>query len=69
MLFRKKITRSCQYCSYGTHLNANEVLCSKRGIVNIDKSCRKFTYDPCRRIPPKNKATDFSKYDTEDFSL
>ena len=69
MLFRKKITRSCAYCSFGTKLNDTDILCTKRGIRNIDSSCRKFQYDPCKRIPPKLKASDFSKYDNEDFSL
>ena len=69
MLFRKKIARSCQYCNNATKLNDTEVLCSKRGIMSIEKSCRKFSYDPCKRIPSKAKVSDFSKYDTEDFSL
>lgn len=69
MLFRKKIARSCQYCSHETRLNECEVLCAKRGIINANKSCLKFQYDPCKRIPPKAKASDFAKYDTEDYSL
>lgn len=69
MLFRKKIARSCQYCSHASTLNDAEVLCAKRGIISVEKSCRKFSYDPCKRIPAKAKASDFSKYDTEDFSL
>lgn len=69
MLFRKRIARSCCYCSKATTLNNKQVLCIKRGIVGIDSSCRNFSYDPCKRIPPKSKATDLSKYDTEDFTL
>lgn len=69
MLFRKKLPRSCSYCIHGTKINDDEVLCIKKGIVRIDKACRKFTYDPCKRIPLKPKASDFNKYDNEDFSL
>ena len=69
MLFRKKITRSCTYCAHGTCLNDTTVLCTKRGVVDAERSCRKFTYDPCKRIPPKPKAPDFEKYDAEDFTL
>lgn len=69
MLFRKKIQRFCNYCSNGTRLNDGTVLCMRRGIVSQDHSCRKFKYDPCKRIPAKQKAPDFSKYDSEDFSL
>lgn len=69
MLFRKRIARSCNYCSKATKLNDVQILCVKRGIVNIDNSCRKFSYDPCKRVPAKPKASDFSQYDNEDFSL
>ena len=69
MLFRKKMPRSCNYCIHGTKLNENEILCVKRGVMSVDKSCRKFIYDPFKRIPLKQKASDFSKYDNEDYSL
>lgn len=69
MLFRKKMPRSCEYCSYSTALNEEQILCSKKGVVTPDTNCRKFKYDPCKRIPTKPKAMDFSKYDNEDFSL
>ena len=69
MLFRKKITRSCSYCVHATRLNEDEVLCVKRGIVRVDKTCLRFRYDPCKRIPLKRKATDFKKYNEDDFTL
>lgn len=69
MLFRKKFTRSCSYCGFGTELNDSTVLCSKKGAVDPEKGCRKFRYDPTRRIPKKPKAPDFSKYDNDDFTL
>ena len=69
MLFRKKMPRSCTYCQHGTILNEEEILCAKRGVVCVNRVCRKFTYDPCKRVPVKAKATDFTKYDNEDFSL
>lgn len=69
MLFRKLIPKSCTYCINGTKLNEDEILCIKRGVVCITGKCRKFIYDPCKRIPPKPKAADFSKYSNDDFSL
>lgn len=69
MLFRKKIERSCSYCQYGTYLENRKILCSKKGCKTVDDSCRRFKYDPCKRIPPKAKALDFSRYDNEDYSL
>jgi len=69
MLFRKKHPRSCSYCAYGTKMGDDQILCIKRGVVSALYQCRKFTYDPCKRIPPKPKALDFEKYEKEDFSL
>lgn len=69
MLFRKKIERSCSYCLYGAHLDNGGILCSKKGVRTLEDKCRRFKYDPCKRVPSKAKALDFSKYDNEDFSL
>lgn len=69
MLFRKKIERSCAYCFYGVRLEEDLVLCSKKGMRTTADKCRKFRYDPCKRVPPKPKALGLSKYESEDFSL
>ena len=69
MLFRKKIQHACVYCSHGVPLEDGQILCSKKGIRTPDSRCWKFRYDPCKRIPVKAKAMDFSKYAQEDYSL
>jgi len=69
MLFRKKIDRSCSYCLNGTFVDEEQVLCIKKGIVSACGKCRKFKYDPCKRVPSKPKALDFRKYDDIDYSL
>ena len=69
MLFRKKITPACAYCQWGTALDDSQILCIKKGIVLSECKCRKFRYDPCKRIPPKAKAVDFAKYEEYDYSL
>lgn len=69
MLFRKKIPLSCEYCSFGTKLDDDTILCIKRGVIGFRKKCGKFQYDPCKRIPPKQKPIDFSRYTSEDFTL
>ncbi len=68
-LFRKRIERRCAYCIHGTQLDEDTVLCCKKGLRNIDSKCRKFAYDPCKRVPAKAKALDFEKYDQYDYSL
>lgn len=69
MLFRKKLPKSCSYCIRAARLNEDEMLCNIKGIVRADKACSRFRYDPCKRTPLKRKASNFSKYDNEDFSL
>ncbi len=69
MLFRKKIERSCSYCTFGASLEDGQVLCTKRGLRQEYDSCRKFKYDPCKRTPSRPKAMDFSKYEETDYSL
>lgn len=69
MLFRKKIERSCVYCAHGAKINHTQFVCAKRGLVQGDSGCRRFRYDPLKRVPPRRKAMDFSRYDDRDFSL
>ena len=69
MLFRKKMEKSCTYCRYGTMLEDGLALCTKRGVVSTERKCRKFRYDPIKRVPSQPKALDFEKYSNEDFSL
>ncbi len=69
MLFRKKIEKACVYCTHCTALDEYAVLCSKKGVKAPDDKCRKFRYDPCKRIPAKAKALDFEKYEEYDYSL
>ena len=69
MLFRKKIERSCSYCAYSTKLDDAQALCVKKGVVDLYGKCRKFCYDPTKRIPPKPKTPDFDLFSKDDFSL
>ena len=69
MLFRKKMERLCAYCENSTALDDGQILCSKKGSRLPEDRCWRFRYDPCKRIPKKAKALDFSKYDGEDYSL
>lgn len=69
MLFRKKLPRSCRYCACGTQVSNEQVLCNRRGVVAVSYACRKFSYDPCKRVPIKAKPLDFHKYKGEEFTL
>ncbi len=69
MLFRKKVEKVCAHCLHCTLLDEDTVLCCKKGIREASSKCRKFKYDPCKRVPAKQKAPDFAKYEEYDFSL
>ena len=56
MLFRKKIPSSCQYCTHGVRLDDEQIVCTKKGLLREDCACRRFRYDPLKRIPPRKKA-------------
>ena len=69
MLFRKKQEHSCSYCIHATQINDGEFQCSKKGTVTAENSCWRFSYDPCKRVPVKPKAPNFTQYSVDDFSL
>lgn len=69
MLFRKKVERSCSYCAHAGQVAGGRMICTKKGFVSPDSSCRRFRYDPLKRKPSRMQAKDFSKFDQEDFSL
>ena len=62
MLFRKKIDRFCSYCVYAGKLDDETYLCAKRGFVAACHHCRKFKYDPLKRVPKRRKPKDFRKF-------
>ncbi|MBE6631069.1 MAG: hypothetical protein E7623_00045 [Ruminococcaceae bacterium] len=47
-----ELPRICMFCEHCIPINDKEnVLCSKKGIVNMEYSCKKFFYDPLKRVP------------------
>ncbi len=66
--FRKNIEPRCAYCAHGSAINDFEVACEKKGIVDSAGHCRRFTYDPLRRVPPRPAVLD-DKHSAEDFSI
>lgn len=69
MLFRKDIERSCSYCTRSAKVDENTCLCERKGLVSANDSCRRFRYDPLKRVPKAFKPADFSEFDNVDFSL
>ena len=50
-------------------LDRGRLVCAKKGIVICTGSCRRFRYDPLKRVPPKPLAADFAHLKDEDFTL
>lgn len=69
MLFEKKIEPRCAYCKRSVVLDEERVMCVKKGIVSPAGSCRRFKYEPLKRVPPKPAAANFSHLKEEDFVL
>ena len=51
---KKKYAAVCENCLHG-RLSPDEqtVLCVKKGIVQPDGTCRRYSYDPLKRRPKK----------------
>ena len=44
--------KACESCEYATRLvDRHTVLCSRNGIVSAGDICRRFLYDPLKRVP------------------
>ena len=67
-LYSADISPKCEYCAIGTvSATGQEVLCKKKGVMQLDSFCKKFEYDPLKRKP--RQTTVKSDYSAEDFSL
>ena len=68
-LLRKNMEPRCVYCMHSTALsNGQHLTCMRRGIVDGNDKCRKFCYDPLRRVPGKS-APLRTNYSAADFSI
>lgn len=67
--FRRDIEPRCAYCAHSSALSEREVACSRKGVVDAAGHCRRFSYDPLRRVPPRPASLDPAAHAPEDFSL
>lgn len=67
-LYGKNIEKKCGYCAIGdTSDDGRLVFCPKKGIVEPDYHCRRFVYDPIRRVP--RPAPEMDEYSAKDFEI
>ena len=67
-LYGNHIQSRCEVCQHGRRsADGQVVLCERKGVMQPYQHCRKFVYDPLRRIPDRQPMPEaFTK---EDFSL
>ena len=67
--FGKNIEPACEYCALGKLTSdGKNVLCKKKGVTALHFKCRRFRYDPLRRIPKRPVPTT-AEFTKEDFEL
>ena len=65
-LYGGDISPRCAYCTHGKSIGT-EILCRKMGVMQLDSCCKKFRYDPLRRVP--QTAVIRKDFSEEDFKL
>ena len=66
--FSDDIPPKCEYCAVGrTGADNSVVLCTKCGVMAPEDSCKKFVYDPLRRVP--KTAPELERFDEKEFLL
>ena len=46
------LTKACGFCRFASAIaGTEEMLCEHRGVVSQEYHCRKFIYDPLKRVP------------------
>lgn len=67
-LFPQKAFQACKNCVLGRpSFDGKRILCIRRGVVDPDYSCRKYKYNPLKRIPRRNPI--LPTFDRDEFKL
>lgn len=70
MLFSKNIEPRCEYCRSAVPFEDEDVVgCKHRGVMRISDKCRRFVYDPLKRVPDPPRVFKAQEFDKEDFEL
>lgn len=67
-LFGNNIEPACGYCRFGKPTNdGGRILCPNTGVVAPHFHCKKYRYDPLKRVPSRQPM--LQQYDKSDFEL
>lgn len=57
----------CKICANSAETDGDVLFCKKKGMVEPSGSCRKYVYDPLKRVPaPRQK---IAEHDADEFAL
>ena len=67
-LYGNRIQPTCEICLYGRRSSdGGVILCTFRGIKQLYSHCRRFSYDPLKRVPFRQPKVE--EFTPEDFSI
>ena len=67
-LYGNRVTPACETCLHGHRsFDGKVVLCPRRGAMPLYEKCRKYEYDPLKRVP--RRAPKPAEHSAEEFSL
>ena len=70
MLFSKKMEPRCEYCRWAVPFEDEDVVgCKHRGVMKVQDKCRRFAYDPLKRVPEPPTTFKSQEFNKEDFEL
>ncbi len=52
-LLRANMPPACATCVHAVRLTEEDMLCRKRGAVHESYHCRRYSYDPLKRVPSR----------------
>ena len=52
-LYRPSVPKSCATCAHATRLSEQDMLCRRHGVVYEGYKCRRYVYDPIKRVPQR----------------
>ena len=67
-LYGNSVEPRCEYCEHGTRsADGRQVFCKRKGVMPLAAKCRKYVYDPLKRVPFRQ--AQLKQYHPEEFSL
>ena len=67
-LYGNNIQPACELCANGRRsLDGKAVLCTKKGVMPLYHHCRRFAYDPLKRVPFRQPA--LNRHEEEEFRI